>query len=384
MDNRFSMKVFQIALDYVWAPLYKNLFNELEKIDIKEEIFCPVSTKYKEKCNGDYPESVKIAACFNEFERRTFYLKQRKTVRYIKENFNLRDITVLHAHTLFSAGYTAMKLKDDNNIPYLVAVRNSDVNVFFKRMKHLRSTGIEILRKAEKVIFLSPAYKRTVLETYVPDDFRNEIEKKSIVIPNGISDFFLDNRASNEKGLDRARREESCKIKIIYAGEINQNKNLTETIEACKILMRKGYKCTFTIVGDVTDKSCEKILHENFINHYPRCGHDELIKYYRNNDIFVMPSHTETFGLVYAEAMSQGLPVIYTRGQGFDGQFAEGDVGYSVSDKDAEELAEKIEMVAKDYEAMSKKCVGMVSRFDWKSIAKEYKSIYNDILLQRV
>ena len=40
------------------------------------------------------------------------------------------------------------------------------------------------------------------------------------------------------------------------------------------------------------------------------------------NDIFVMPSVTELL-LVYAEAMSQGLPVIYTRGQGFDGQFEE-------------------------------------------------------------
>jgi len=43
-----------------------------------------------------------------------------------------------------------------------------------------------------------------------------------------------------------------------------------------------------------------------------------------------MPSITETFGLVYAEALSQGLPVLYTRGQGFDRQFEEGEVGYAV------------------------------------------------------
>lgn len=40
-----------------------------------------------------------------------------------------------------------------------------------------------------------------------------------------------------------------------------------------------------------------------------------------------MPSHKETFGLVYAEAMSQGLPIIYTKNQGFDGQFPDGYVG---------------------------------------------------------
>ena len=29
-----------------------------------------------------------------------------------------------------------------------------------------------------------------------------------------------------------------------------------------------------------------------------------------------MPSKHETFGLVYAEAMTQGLPVIYTKNEG--------------------------------------------------------------------
>lgn len=55
-----------------------------------------------------------------------------------------------------------------------------------------------------------------------------------------------------------------------------------------------------------------------------------------------MPSFTESFGLVYAEAMSQGLPVIYSKGQGFDGQFAEGVVGYHVDAHDPEELCENI------------------------------------------
>ena len=40
---------------------------------------------------------------------------------------------------------------------------------------------------------------------------------------------------------------------------------------------------------------------------------------------FCLPSHAETFGLVYVEAMSQGLPIIY-EGQGFDKQFQDGEV----------------------------------------------------------
>lgn len=41
------------------------------------------------------------------------------------------------------------------------------------------------------------------------------------------------------------------------------------------------------------------------------------------SDIFVMPSKPETFGLVYVEALSQGLPILYAKGEGFDGYFDE-------------------------------------------------------------
>ena len=62
-----------------------------------------------------------------------------------------------------------------------------------------------------------------------------------------------------------------------------------------------------------------------------------------------MPSFTESFGLVYAEAMSQGLPVIYSEGQGFDNQFPEGTVGYHVSAYDATSVADGIEKVINNF-----------------------------------
>ena len=92
-----------------------------------------------------------------------------------------------------------------------------------------------------------------------------------------------------------------------------------------------------------------------------------------------MPSHTETFGLTYAEAMTQGLPVIYTRGQGFDGQFSEGTVGYSVNSCDAAELAENIVKICEHYPELSKNCVQSVQRFQWDKIVQEYLRIYTEI-----
>ena len=115
------------------------------------------------------------------------------------------------------------------------------------------------------------------------------------------------------------------------------------------------------------------------VTHYAFCPQEKLIEYWRESDIFVMPSHHETFGLTYAEAMSQGLPVLYTAGQGFDGHFPDGTVGYAVSDTDAELLAEKILAVVEHYETLSRNAVALCDRFDWREIAKRYAEIYREI-----
>lgn len=89
-----------------------------------------------------------------------------------------------------------------------------------------------------------------------------------------------------------------------------------------------------------------------------------------------MPSHHETFSLVHAEAMSQGLPVIYSRGQGFDGQFEDGVVGFSVQYDSPEEIAEKVIDIINNYEAISQNCVEKADKFDWDKIAGKYIEIY--------
>ena len=93
-----------------------------------------------------------------------------------------------------------------------------------------------------------------------------------------------------------------------------------------------------------------------------------------------MPSIHETFGLVYAEAMSQGLPVIYTKGQGFDEQFDEGIVGYHVDCYNAKEIAYRILDVLNHYNQLSKNCVKLCDKFHWNLITPEYINIYKECI----
>ena len=93
-----------------------------------------------------------------------------------------------------------------------------------------------------------------------------------------------------------------------------------------------------------------------------------------------MPSFTETFGLVYVEALSQGLPVIYTKGQGFDGQFPEGTVGYHVTPTESKDVAEKILKIAENYMKISSNCNNGIKKYQWKMISEEYLRIYRGII----
>ena len=102
-----------------------------------------------------------------------------------------------------------------------------------------------------------------------------------------------------------------------------------------------------------------------------------LLERYREADVFVMPSFFETFGLVYLEAMSQGLPLIYSKDQGFDGFYTDGRIGYAVNPSDTDGIADKINIIFENYEAISMNCIEEVHGFSWDAIASAYMGIYS-------
>ena len=364
------MRVLQIANGYLKNKLYTHLFSSLEAQGVEETVFVPIRRgEQVPAC----PENVHIIPCFDQLDRLLFYRKQKSMLRWLEANTDLKSFDAVHAHTVFSGGYAAYRLKQRYGIPYIVAVRNTDVNTFFKYMVHLRALGVEIMRGAERVIFLSPAYEHTVLTKWVPEKHRQEIRDKSLVIPNGIAPLFLQRQAQPRTGLGDT-------LRLVYVGDINTNKNPELTAEAVRQLRQEGMAVTLTAIGPIREEKYRPLMEQtDFITHYDRCPQEQVIEHLGRADVFVMPSHTETFGLVYAEAMSQGLPVLYTAGQGFDGHFPDGTVGYAVSDRDPADLARKLRLVAQNYAAMSDACIRGAARFSWEKIGQQYAGLYRQL-----
>ena len=75
---------------------------------------------------------------------------------------------------------------------------------------------------------------------------------------------------------------------------------------------------------------------------------DEMPQVYRECDVFALPSQNETFGQVFIESMSCGLPMIGTKVGGIPEIISDSYNGYLIQPDDASILAQKIEILIKD------------------------------------
>lgn len=94
--------------------------------------------------------------------------------------------------------------------------------------------------------------------------------------------------------------------RFIYVGRLSPEKNLVFLIQT----FNKLPQLTLNIVGfGPLESSLKQVAHSNIIFHGAVANAD-LPKYYRQNDVFILPSISEPWGLVVEEAFNNGLPVI--------------------------------------------------------------------------
>jgi glycosyltransferase involved in cell wall biosynthesis len=83
---------------------------------------------------------------------------------------------------------------------------------------------------------------------------------------------------------------------------------------------------------------------------------------YRWADIFVLPSLSDTFGLVILEAMAHGVPVIATHNTGAPDILREGVDGFIVPVRSPEQIAGRLERLASDRKLLREMSVSSFER----------------------
>ena len=103
-------------------------------------------------------------------------------------------------------------------------------------------------------------------------------------------------------------------------------------------------------------------------------SHDDVAKLYDTHDVFVMPSRMEPFGLVFAEALSKGIPVVARNAYAMPEVITPGVSGALIERDDPNELAAAIAGVLADdeiYKQCAARAPQMASYFSWQRAARE-------------
>ncbi len=201
--------------------------------------------------------------------------------------------------------------------------------------------------------------------------------------------FFSPGNKSHAK---RALGRSPDRPLIIYAGRIQRLKGTSLAVEAmATVSSRVG--ADLVIIGgpsgedgDAEYARISRIIErshlEDHVQILPPQPHEILSTYYRAADICVVPSETESFGLVALEASACGTPVVATDAGGLKAVIKDGSTGILVKDRSPEHFADAVLSLLENNklrESYGLNAAREAKSFTWKSSALSYLDVLEDL-----
>ena len=195
------------------------------------------------------------------------------------------------------------------------------------------------------------------------------------IIPNAVDSFWLNAKPSFNVIQDNI-------IRVLSVGKVDKNKNHKTLIQSINSLNSRNssFKYHLTIIGDFDShygRTLKSAHASNTIVFTGKKGKEEIKTYMSQSDIFALASFRETFGIVYAEALSQNLPVIYTREQGFDGWTDNTDIAISVDPQDTVSQQNAIATLGKRRLANNAGSKFVKEKLNWNIVAGRLIATYS-------
>jgi D-inositol-3-phosphate glycosyltransferase len=110
--------------------------------------------------------------------------------------------------------------------------------------------------------------------------------------------------------------------------------------------------------------------------------HHRLSTYYRAADVVVVPSRSESFGLVALEAAACGTPVVAAAVGGLRTLVEDGVTGHLVDSREPTEYAARVDQLLADPVAaalMGRAAAERADRFAWSTTAGRLRRLYGDL-----
>lgn len=195
--------------------------------------------------------------------------------------------------------------------------------------------------------------------------------KKISIAPNAVdNDYFSQTCARYRETKEVFKVSKGYPEKIIlYVGRLIEQKGALDLLKSFQMLAREQSDLGLLLVGSgEEEKKYKDFCRENILKNVFFAGfvhQEELPLYYAIADIFVLPTHSDPWGLVLNEAMACGLPVISSNAAGAaQDLIISGVNGYIFKKGDIAELTNYLRDILSDEHRRSK--MGQAS---WRMIA---------------
>ena len=283
----------------------------------------------------------------------------------------------IHAHNVFPDGVAAVKAFG-GSLPVIITVHGSDINHFAMK-PNLKPGIVDALNRASYIICVSSALESTVKKLGVTSD--------TVVIPNGIDTelFTLGEKenACNALKLDPGRP------RILFAGNFVAVKGIEYCIRSLPQVLAAFPDCELLLIGAKHGTNDKKkytpIIKQAGVEHAVRIlecmPRKSLPQWFHASDVVVMPSIKEGFGLVAAEALACGRPVVATQSGGPEDIIEKGQ-GVLVAPQDSDALGYALIRVleGEGISGADELAGSAQQRFSYNSVAQRIVDIYEKTL----
>lgn len=226
---------------------------------------------------------------------------------------------------------------------------------------------------------LLEAAPRNIVDTAYVEDKLKAYGLKHVpemhVIPQGIDESFYDIQCNPKSNV------------ILCVGAIAPRKGHIYTVEMFNRLRAKGIDVKLRIIGSLADKGyCEQLKqkiaeskYKEYISLEANLPREELLKAYAEAKMFVLNSREESQGIVFAEAMATGLPVVATKIGGIPYVVADGKSGLLCPFGDIDVMAQSAELLLTDenmWKEFSAAAKEIAKGYRWSDITNRIIQLY--------
>ena len=296
-------------------------------------------------------------------------------------------LDVLHVHYAIPNAYVAFSakqilLQQGITIPIITTLHGTDITLVGKSslLKPVISFAIN---QSDYVTSVSEDLKKETCEYF------NVKPEKIHVVPNFIdfSEYKLDYTEKELVRKERLKRilSPNGEPVLVHISNFRPVKRVQDVIEVFN-RVNKHISATMIMVGDgpCRDEAERTVRKLNLSKKIRFVGKSPDVPQILDLcDLMILPSETESFGLVALEAMASKVPVISTNTGGLPEVNAHGKTGFISDVGDVESMAKDALYILQDEQTLSKfkeNAYAHAQSFDLKNILPEYEKIYCDIL----